>query len=76
MVHGQVINDALSHARLGSILFKCPFWSVLYIKVEIPIHCNGHFIIFSPGGGEGGSKPDPQKALSYSHDPLSFPVKW
>ena len=54
MVHGQVINDALSHARLGSILFKCPFWSVLYIKVEIPIHCNGHFIIFSPGGGGGG----------------------
>ena len=58
MVHGQVINDALSHTRLGSILFKCPFWSVLYIKVEIPIHCNGHFIIFSPGGG---IKPDPQK---------------
>ena len=54
MVHGQVTNDALSHARLGSILFKCPFWSFLFIKVEIPIHCNGHFIIFSPGGGEGG----------------------
>ena len=53
MVHGQVTNDALSHARLGSILFKCPFWSVLFVKVEIPIHCNGHFIIFSPGGGAG-----------------------
>ena len=37
MVHGQVTNDALSHARLGSILFKCPFWSVLFIKVEIRV---------------------------------------
>ena len=54
MVHGQVTNDALSHARLGSILFKCPFWSVLFIKVEIPFIVTDISLYFRRGGGGAG----------------------